>query len=61
VDDEYISSFAGFAPAVDPHMVVVVVLERPASRLLGTTTAMRTFRELAQDSLRYARIQPDRP
>ena len=61
VDDEYISSFAGFAPAVDPHLVVVVVLERPASKLLGTTTAMRTFRELAQDSLRYARIQPDRP
>jgi cell division protein FtsI (penicillin-binding protein 3) len=61
VDDEYISSFAGFAPAVDPHMVVVVVLERPASKLLGTTSAMRAFRELAQDSLRYARIQPDRP
>ncbi|MGH2379300.1 MAG: peptidoglycan D,D-transpeptidase FtsI family protein [Candidatus Limnocylindria bacterium] len=61
VDDEYISSFAGFAPAVDPHMVVVVVLERPASKLLGTVTVMRTFRELASDSLRYARIQPDRP
>lgn len=59
--DEYISSFAGFAPAEDPHMVVVVVLERPASKLLGTVSAMRTFRELAQDSLRYARVQPDRP
>lgn len=60
VDDEYISSFAGFAPANDPYMVVVVVLERPRSRLFGTTTAMTVFRAVAQDTFRYARIQPDR-
>jgi cell division protein FtsI/penicillin-binding protein 2 len=60
VDDEYISSFAGFAPATDPSFVVVVVLERPRSKLLGTTSAMAVFRGLAQDTLRYARIQPDR-
>jgi len=61
VDDEYISSFAGSVPATDPHLVIVVVLERPASKLLGTVTAMRIFRDVAQGSLRYARIQPDRP
>lgn len=60
VDDEYISSFAGFAPSSDPSFVVVVVLERPRSKLLGTTTATAAFRALAQDTLRYARIQPDR-
>ena len=60
VDDEYISSFAGFAPATDPSFVVVIVLERPQSKLLGTTTAMSIFRGLAQDTLRYARVQPDR-
>jgi len=60
VDDEYISSFAGFAPASDPTFAVVIVLERPRSRLLGTTTAMSVFRGLAQDTLRYARVQPDR-
>ncbi len=60
VDDQYISSFAGFAPANDPHMVVVVVLERPRSRLFGTTTAMQVFRGVAQDALRLAHIQPDR-
>jgi cell division protein FtsI (penicillin-binding protein 3) len=60
VDDEYISSFAGFAPASDPSFVVVIVLERPKSRLLGTTTAMAVFRGLALDTFRYARIQPDR-
>jgi cell division protein FtsI/penicillin-binding protein 2 len=60
VDDEYISTFAGFAPATDPSFVVVIVLERPRSKLLGTTTAMTTFRAIAQDTLRFARIQPDR-
>jgi cell division protein FtsI (penicillin-binding protein 3) len=60
VDDEYISSFAGFAPASDPSFAVVIVLERPRSRLLGTTSAMAVFRGLAQDTLRYARVQPDR-
>lgn len=61
VDDEYISSFAGFVPAQDPRMVVVVVLERPQSKLLGTLPAMTAFKEIATDALRYARVQPDRP
>jgi cell division protein FtsI/penicillin-binding protein 2 len=61
VDDAYISSFAGFVPAIDPRMVVVVVLERPESKLLGTVPAMNTFKTIAADALRYARVQPDRP
>lgn len=61
VDDAYISSFAGFVPAVDPRMVVVVVLEKPQSKLLGTVPAMNTFKAIATDALRYGRVQPDRP
>ena len=61
VDDAYISSFAGFAPANDPRFVAVIVLERPQSKLLGTVTAMNTFRNIALDALRASRIQPDRP
>jgi cell division protein FtsI/penicillin-binding protein 2 len=60
-DDKYISSFAGFTPAVDPRFVTVIVLERPQTGLLGTVTAMSTFKNLAIDMLRSARIQPDRP
>jgi hypothetical protein len=37
------------------------VLERPQSKLLGTVTAMSTFRNIALDALRNARVQPDRP
>jgi cell division protein FtsI/penicillin-binding protein 2 len=61
VDDAYISSFAGFAPASDPRFVAVIVLEQPRAKLLGTVTAMEAFRGLAQDVLRNARVQPDRP
>ena len=61
VDDAYISSFAGFVPAEDPQLVVVVVLERPESKLLGTLPAMTAFKGIATDALRYARVQPDRP
>jgi len=61
VDDAYISSFAGFAPANDPRFVAVIVLERPQSKLLGTITAMNTFRSIAEDALRSTRVQPDRP
>ena len=42
-------------------LVVVVVLERPQSKLLGTVPAMTTFKAIATDALRYARVQPDRP
>jgi len=60
VDDQYVSSFAGFFPADDPKYVVLVVIDRPDSRLLGTLTATDAFKAVAQDILRYARIQPDR-
>ena len=58
--DAYISSFAAFLPADAPQFVTVIVLERPESRLLGTVTATTMFKGVAQDLLRYARIQPDR-
>ena len=61
LDDAYISSFAGFAPANDPKFVAVIVLERPQSQLYGTVTAMTAFRNIVLDALRNARIQPDRP
>src|SRR2546429_7136857 len=61
VDDAYISSFAGFVPAEDPQLVVVIVLERPQSKLLGTLPAMAAFKAIATDALRYERVQPDRP
>ncbi len=61
VDDAYVSSFAGFAPANDPRFVAVIVLERPQSNLYGTVTAMAAFRNIALDALRSERVQPDRP
>lgn len=60
IDDRYVSSFAGMFPAEAPQYVVLVVLDKPDSRLFGTVTATDVFKGVAQDILRYARIQPDR-
>jgi len=60
VSTEYISSFASMLPARDPRFVVLVVIERPQSRLLGTLSAMSAFTGLAGDLMRYARVEPDR-
>lgn len=60
LDDEYVSSFAALLPAREPRYVVVIVLERPESRLLGTLTAMSAFKGMAGDLLRVARVDPDR-
>ena len=60
VSNEYISSFASMLPARDPRFVVLVVIERPQSRLLGTLSAMSAFTGLAGDLMRYARVEPDR-
>ena len=54
-------TFSGFVPASDPRYVVVVVLDRPESRLLGTIPARATFKNIALDALRDARSRPDRP
>ena len=60
LDNLYVSSFAGIFPAENPRYVFLVVLEKPDSRLYGTVTATDVFKGVAQDILRYARIQPDR-
>ncbi|MBU6422519.1 MAG: penicillin-binding protein 2 [Chloroflexota bacterium] len=60
LDGQYISTFAGFVPSHDPYMVVVVALEKPRSELYGTVSAMAVFRGVAEDTLRYALVQPDR-
>jgi cell division protein FtsI (penicillin-binding protein 3) len=52
--------FAGFAPADDPRIVVVVVLEQPQGTW-GGVVAAPVFRAIAQEVLRYLRVPPERP
>jgi cell division protein FtsI/penicillin-binding protein 2 len=55
--DSYVASFAGFAPAHDPAVVVIVVLDNP-SPIWGGNTAAPTFKLITEYALRHLGIAP---
>lgn len=55
--NSYVGSFAGFAPARDPQIVVIVVLDEP-SPIWGGSTAAPTFRTIAEFALRHLGVPP---
>ena len=55
--NEYVSTFAGFAPANDPKIVVIVVLDDP-SPIWGGSTAAPTFKLITEYALRHLGIAP---
>lgn len=57
--NSYVGSFAGFAPARDPEIAVVVVLDEPTP-IWGGLTAAPTFRTIAEFALSHLRVAPTR-
>jgi len=55
--NQYVASFAGFAPANDPEIVVIVSLDEP-SPIWGGSTAAPTFKLLTEYALRHLGIAP---
>ncbi len=56
-----IASFVGFAPCIDPHLVIYVVIDEPGNKpYYGGTWAAPVFREIAEESLRYLNVAPDK-
>lgn len=55
--NSYVGSFAGFAPADRPAIVVIVILDDP-SPIWGGSTAAPTFRTITQFALRHLGISP---
>ena len=55
--NSYVASFAGFAPAKDPAIVVIVILDNP-SPIWGGTTAAPTFQIITEYALRHLGIAP---
>lgn len=52
--DEYIASFVGFAPADDPELVCIVVVDAPQGYpYYGGWVAAPAFKAIMEDSLRY--------
>ncbi len=55
---KYIASFVGFAPAEDPSVAVLVVVDEPRGKYYGGTVAGPAFRKIAQETLSYLNIPP---
>lgn len=53
---EYIGSFLGVAPANDPRIVALVVVDSPQGVYYGGTVAAPVFKNVVQDSLRYLQV-----
>lgn len=55
--NEYVASFVGFAPATDPRLVCLVVVDAPKGYpYYGGWVAAPAFREIMNDSLHYLNV-----
>ena len=53
VDGKVITSFAGFLPAEDPLVSIIVVVDEPAGAPLSSRVAAPIFRDIADQVMRY--------
>lgn len=57
---EYVSSFVGFAPAVSPKMVILVMIDTPSGEnVWGGSVAAPVFKAVAEQGLAYLQVPPD--
>lgn len=52
----YIASFVGFAPANDPKIACLVIVDSPQGGYFGGQVAAPVFQSIMQDSLRYLKV-----
>ncbi len=57
-EGKYIASFAGFAPANDPKLVLLVMIDEPKGEYYGGVVAAPVFSAVMRDVLRYLEIPP---
>ncbi len=55
----FVASFLGLVPAVNPKLLILVVLDEPRGAYFGGTVAAPVFREVASQVLWYLRVPPD--
>ncbi|MDH7489766.1 MAG: penicillin-binding protein 2 [Anaerolineae bacterium] len=58
--NDYIASFAGYGPATDPQLVILVKLDRPQTVRSGGGAAAPVFQRIASRLFKYLAIPPDR-
>jgi len=57
-DDRYVSAFMGFAPADEPKMVLLVVVDEPQGANYGGVVAAPAFRTMMEKTLPYLNAHP---
>ena len=59
-EDEYISIFAGLAPASEPRLAAVVMIDEPSGELYyGSDVAAPVFADVMAEALRLLAVPPD--
>ena len=53
---EFISSFIGYAPADDPRLAILVMIDNPKGRHWGGVVAAPVFVKIAEKSLRHLNV-----
>jgi cell division protein FtsI (penicillin-binding protein 3) len=59
--DRHVGSFAGYAPADQPRLAILVVIDEPRGEYYGGAVAAPVFREVAEATLRYLGVAPSIP
>ncbi|MCP9491109.1 MAG: penicillin-binding protein 2 [Solirubrobacteraceae bacterium MAG38_C4-C5] len=54
----YVASFAGFAPADEPELLITVMVDEPRGAFYGAEVAAPAFQEIAAFALPYLKIPP---
>ncbi len=60
-DRRYVATFAGFVPAYDPRLSIVVVIDEPSTRFTASAVAAPVFAEVGEYALRILGVAPDQP
>ncbi|MBU7005642.1 stage V sporulation protein D [Phosphitispora fastidiosa] len=60
IQGKYVASFAGFAPADDPKIALLVVIDEPKPGMhYGGQLAAPVFKNISKDTLRYLNVTPE--
>ena len=61
LENSWLSTFAGYAPADDPAVTILVVVDDPQGEYYGGVVAAPVFQEIAEHAMRMLRVAPDAP
>jgi len=62
LEDRYVASFVGFAPASDPRLIIAVMIDEPSNgQYYGGTVAAPVFSQVMAGALRLLSVPPDAP